>query len=99
MKRCVIKIGSNVLTTSGGAPDLERLEALVDEIAGLMAMGVQVLLISSGAVAFGRQSKSLKGKADPVLRRQLFASVGQIPLMQAYASLFSGMGSASDSCW
>ncbi|MGY6559920.1 MAG: glutamate 5-kinase [Nitritalea sp.] len=94
MKRCVIKIGSNVLTSPGGAPDLERLGALVEEIAELMAEGVQVLLISSGAVAFGRQSKSLqgKGKADPILRRQLFASVGQIPLMQAYAHAFQRFG-------
>ena len=53
-KRIAVKIGSNVLTRKDGALDVTRMSALVDQIAELRENGVEVILISSGAVASGR---------------------------------------------
>ena len=52
--RIAVKIGSNVLARKDGTPDVTRLSALVDQIAELHKAGVEVILISSGAVASGR---------------------------------------------
>ncbi|WP_373399861.1 hypothetical protein V8V91_09585 [Algoriphagus halophilus] len=55
-KLLVIKIGSNVLTQENGLPDLIRMEELVNQIQRLIKSGKKVVLVSSGAVAFGRQA-------------------------------------------
>ena len=52
--RIAVKIGSNVLARKDGTPDVTRMSALVDQIAELHKAGVEVILISSGAVASGR---------------------------------------------
>ena len=49
--RIAVKIGSNVLARTDGTPDVTRMSALVDQIAELHKAGVEVILISSGAVA------------------------------------------------
>ena len=54
-KRITIKIGSNVMTTKEGGVDLLRIEALAGQIAELRNRGVEVILVSSGAVAFGKK--------------------------------------------
>lgn len=87
-KILVIKIGSNVLTRDGGQPDVERMEALVTQIATLKSEGINVLVVSSGAVAFGRGEISLPEKIDPILKKQIWASAGQIELINTYKNLF-----------
>ncbi|HLU90261.1 MAG TPA: glutamate 5-kinase [Cyclobacteriaceae bacterium] len=87
-KIIAIKIGSNVLTQKDGSPDRKRMSALVDQIVYLRKKGRQPVLISSGAVAFGRQSISFEGKTDPVIQRQILAAVGQVELIQSYKALF-----------
>ena len=52
--RIAVKIGSNVLTRKDGTLDITRMSALVDQVAELHRKGVEVVLISSGAVASGR---------------------------------------------
>ena len=54
IKRVAIKIGSNVLTLSEGGLDLVRIEQLVSQVSILHKAGIEVILISSGAVAAGR---------------------------------------------
>ena len=51
MKRLVVKVGSNVLTTAKGKLDITRLSALVDQIAWMREHDYEVILVSSGAVA------------------------------------------------
>jgi len=89
--RITIKIGSNVLTRADGSLDVTRLSALVDQIAVLRQQGIEVLLVSSGAVACGRSvlhsMKNLKTK-DNVDERQLFSAVGQAKLIDRYYELF-----------
>lgn len=52
--KIAVKVGSNVLTRRDGTLDVTRVSALVDQIAELRKAGVEVVLISSGAVASGR---------------------------------------------
>jgi glutamate 5-kinase len=87
-KRIVIKIGSNVLTQNNGSPDKARMESLVHQISYLRQQGLQVIIVSSGAVAFGRKAVPYPEKADPVVKRQILAAVGQIELINSYQSLF-----------
>lgn len=87
-KLLVIKIGSNVLTQENGLPDIARMEKLVDQIQRLMQSGKKVVLVSSGAVAFGRQAISLTKKLNPVFKKQIWASTGQVRLINQYQALF-----------
>lgn len=87
-KRLVIKIGSNVLTDKNGLPDGPRMEKLVTEISTLKKAGLEIVLVSSGAVAAGRATIKVPEKIDLVSARQLLASVGQVQLIARYAHLF-----------
>ena len=59
-QRIAIKVGSNVLTRDDGTLDITRMSALVDQLALLRRTGLQVILISSGAVASGRSEMHLR---------------------------------------
>ena len=87
-KRIVIKIGSNVLTQSNGLPDQERIGKIVEQIAAIKQQGVEVILVSSGAVAAGRSVITVSDKFDAIAVRQLLASIGQVKLINTYARLF-----------
>ncbi|MDR0413856.1 MAG: glutamate 5-kinase [Prevotellaceae bacterium] len=90
--RVTIKIGSNVLTRSDGTLDAERLEDLVGQIVLLRKHGVEVIVVSSGAVASGRSEIKPRKKLDAVQARQLFSAVGQAKLINRYYDLFSRHG-------
>src|SRR3984885_9908971 len=87
-QRIVIKIGSNVITKKDGLPDLERIAHLVEQIARIKRGGKEVVLVSSGAVASGKSLITISEKFDSVATRQLFASIGQVKLINTYAHLF-----------
>ena len=88
-KRIGIKIGSNVLTDSQGFLDKDRIEDLVRQIARLKEQGIEVVIISSGAVAAGRSVYKPKTRADAVGLRQMWSSLGQVRLIETYSDLFS----------
>jgi glutamate 5-kinase len=88
MKRIAIKIGSNVLTRADGTLDITRMSALVDQAAELQKRGLEIILVSSGAVASGRSEIKAEKKLDPVSARQLFSAVGQAKLINRYYELF-----------
>ncbi|GHV00375.1 glutamate 5-kinase [Bacteroidia bacterium] len=84
------KIGSNVLTADDGSLDVARMELLVGQIAGLMRDGVEVIVVSSGAVASGRtEVRHPAGRLDAVSARQLYSAVGQAKLINIYFDLFA----------
>ncbi len=89
-KRITVKIGSNVLTRSDGTLDVTRMSAIVDQVAELYRAGIEVILVSSGAVASGRSElKHLtQRRMDSVDQRQLFSAVGQAKLINRYYELF-----------
>ncbi|MDR1683132.1 MAG: glutamate 5-kinase [Candidatus Symbiothrix sp.] len=87
-KRIAVKIGSNVLTRADGTLDVTRMSAIVDQAAELHRRGVEIILISSGAVASGRGELKLNKLPDAVSQRQLFSAVGQTKLINRYYELF-----------
>ena len=88
MKRIAVKIGSNVLTRDDGTLDVTRMSALVDQVAMLRRQDIQVVLISSGAVASGRSELAVNHHLDAVDQRQLFSAIGQAKLINRYYELF-----------
>ena len=90
--RIAVKIGSNVLTRKDGTLDITLTSALVDQEAKLHRKGVEVVLISSGAVASGRSEIKASKKLDPVSARQLYSAVGQAKLINRYYELFREHG-------
>ncbi len=95
-KRIAVKVGSNVLTRADGTLDVTRMSALVDQLALLRHRGLEVILVSSGAVACGRSEMHLTLREtslmDSVEQRQLFSAVGQAKLMGRYVELFRDHG-------
>ncbi|MGL4520574.1 MAG: glutamate 5-kinase [Phocaeicola sp.] len=91
-KRIAIKIGSNVLTRKDGTLDVTRMSALVDQVALLHKAGVEVILISSGAVASGRSEMKPSKRLGTVEQRQLFSAIGQAKLINRYYELFRDHG-------
>ena len=88
MSRIVIKVGSNVITRPDGTLNGTRLSSIVDQIVALRRLGNEVILISSGAVAAGRQIVTPSHRLDTVSQRQLFSAVGQARLINRYYDLF-----------
>lgn len=91
-RRIAVKIGSNVLTRPDGTLDVTRMSALTDQVAALYKQGVEVILISSGAVASGRSEIHPTRKLDSVDQRQLYSAVGQAKLINRYYELFREHG-------
>lgn len=92
MKRIIIKVGSNVLTRADGMLDVTHLSSIVDQIVILHKKGIEVILVSSGAVASGKSEIKAKGKLDNVSARQLYSAVGQAKLINCYYDLFHEHG-------
>lgn len=92
LTRIAVKIGSNVLTRRDGTLDVTRMSALVDQVAELHKAGVEIILVSSGAVASGRSEIHPAKKLDSVDQRQLFSAVGQAKLINHYYELFREHG-------
>lgn len=94
-KKIVVKVGSNVLTREDGTLDVARISSLVDQISQLCKAGIEVIMVSSGAVASGRSELGAKvGKMDSVSARQLFSAVGQAKLINHYYDMFRSHGIA-----
>ncbi|HFA49320.1 MAG TPA: glutamate 5-kinase [Bacteroidetes bacterium] len=92
MHRIVIKVGTNVLTAADGTLDIALIADLVAQIAQAKKMGKEILLVSSGAVGAGKAILQLPEKLNPITKRQVFASVGQVELMKWYTELFRQQG-------
>lgn len=92
LTRIAVKIDSNVLTRRDGTLDVTRMSALVDQVAELHKAGVEIILVSSGAVASGRSEIHPAKKLDSVDQRQLFSAVGQAKLINRYYELFREHG-------
>lgn len=88
-ERVVIKIGSSSLThPNSGDIHLQKIEKLVRIISDLKGEGKDVVLVSSGAIAAGRQALH-HPKPTTLAQKQAFAAVGQARLMMVYQKLFA----------
>jgi glutamate 5-kinase len=90
--RIAVKIGSNVLTRADGSLDVTRMSALTDQLAELHKRGVDIVVVSSGAVASGRSEIKASKRLDSVSARQLYSAVGQAKLINRYYELFREHG-------
>ena len=94
-RRIVIKIGSSSLQhAETGDMDYVKLEKLVRALCDIRNQGKEVVLVSSGAIAAGRNAMKLSNRADiagdsPIAVKQACAAVGQARLMMVYQKLFS----------
>jgi glutamate 5-kinase len=91
-KRVVVKVGSSSLTTADGGIDDERLRSLVDALAEARRRGLEIVLVSSGAIAAGLAPLGLRSRPRDLARQQAAASVGQGLLMHRYTAAFGEHG-------
>lgn len=88
-RRLVIKVGSSSLTTREGGLDQDRLSALAQAIVTKRQQGVQVVLVSSGAIASGLAPLGLQSRPRDLATAQAAASVGQGLLVAQWTAAFS----------
>ena len=89
-KRIVIKIGSSSLQhAETGKLDFLKMERLVRQLCDLRNSGLDVCLVSSGAIAVGRMFMGMENPQNTIARKQACASVGQARLMMTYQKMFS----------
>ncbi len=91
-QKITVKVGSNVLAKKDGTLNVSRIAHIVDQIAFLHKNGVEVVLVSSGAVAAGRAVMRETKKSDAVSQRQLWAALGQVKLISRYSDFFQEDG-------
>jgi len=91
--RCwVIKIGSSLITNNGTGLDKLAIASWVRQLVNLQQQGIQVVLVSSGAVAEGVKRLGLKKRPTEIHMQQAAAAVGQMGLIQTYETCFQEYG-------
>ena len=88
-RRIVVKFGTSLLTGGSDRLSQETMASIVGQVAQLHKQGVEMLIVSSGAIASGRHKLGLPSKIKGIPFKQVLASVGQSRLMNIYDQLFS----------
>ena len=89
-KRIVVKVGCSSLThKETGRLDLNKMEDLIREMCDLRNQGKDVILVSSGAIAVGRNLVGLKERPNELAVKQACAAIGQCRLMMIYQKIFA----------
>lgn len=88
-KRIVVKIGSSTLTHGSGRVDRDYVRDLTEQVASLRSQGVDVVLVSSGAIAAGLERLGIERRPDDMPSLQAAAAVGQVALLETYAVFFA----------
>ena len=91
-KRIVVKIGTSTLTGGSFRLHLPRIVSLASQISSLCAEGHQVALVTSGAIAVGRERLNFPDLPKSIPAKQMLAAVGQPRLMNVYEQLFEIYG-------
>lgn len=87
VKRVVIKIGSSSLVHEDLSPNYEIVESLIQSCSLLKKKGMDVAIVSSGAIALGRYALGLSQKPKEMALKQACAAIGQAKLMEVYNSI------------
>lgn len=90
-RRVVVKVGSNILTGTSGL-DIEIVRSISAQLCWLCDQGIQVLLVTSGAVSAGMRKIGLTQKPSSIPERQAAAAAGQAVLMMEYEHAFDLYG-------
>src|SRR3990167_6010888 len=88
VKRIVIKVGSSVIATYAMKPRMAHLASLAKQIASIQSDGVEVVLVSSGAIVLGMGELGQKKRPTDLASLQALAAIGQAALMNKYINLF-----------
>ena len=91
-KRIVVKVGSSLVTNQGAGLDTSAIGNWAQQIAALREAGLEVVLVTSGAIAEGMQRLGWKHRPSAVHELQAAAAVGQMGLVQVYESCFREHG-------
>ena len=91
-RRIVIKLGTNVIMRDDGRIALGRFYGIAESVARLRHEGREVLLVSSGAIAFGMDRLGLKKRPTELAALQACAAIGQSRLMSIYDDAFEKLG-------
>jgi len=92
VKRLVVKVGTSTIAYPNGLLNLNRIDALVRQLTDLHNSGVEILLVTSGAIGVGVGKLGLKSKPKTIPEKQAAAAVGQGTLMHMYEKIFSEYG-------
>jgi len=92
VKKIVVKIGTSVITGEGGMLNQRRIESIVSQICQVRDKGIDVIIVSSGAIAAGMGILSLKSRPTSISHKQAAAAIGQIQLMKLYDYFFKVNG-------
>lgn len=92
LHRIVVKLGTNVIMRPDGKVALGLLCGLVEQVAELRAQGIEVLVVSSGAVGLGMERLGLLERPTVVAQIQACAAIGQSRLMSLYDDAFDQLG-------
>ena len=92
VKRLVVKVGTSTLTYATGKTNIRRMHKLVSVLSDLVNSGVQVVLVTSGAIGVGVGKLGLQARPEDTPGRQAAAAVGQCELMFMYDKLFGEYG-------
>lgn len=90
-KRVVVKLGSNVITAANSL-NLDVINAITGQICTLLDQGMEVILVSSGAMAAGLRKMQMSRRPDEIPKRQAISAIGQSGLMNAYEKSFGKYG-------
>jgi len=88
-KRIVVKVGTSTLTHESGKLNLRRVEMLTRVLSDLMNQGLEIVLVTSGAIGVGVGKTGLPERPTEVPQKQAMAAVGQSQLMSIYDKFFS----------
>lgn len=91
-KKIVIKVGTSTITNNDGSLNLRVMDKICRVITELCGMGYKVILVSSGAIAFGVNKLRLKEKPKETRLKQAAAAIGQCGVMYIYDKFFSEYG-------
>ncbi len=92
VKRLVVKVGTSTLTYDTGKTNIRRMHKLVSVLSDIVNSGIEVALVTSGAIGVGVGKLGLKERPSGISGRQAAATVGQCELMFMYDKLFGEYG-------
>ena len=93
-RRAVLKLGTGILTTGKAAVDTARLARVGEQVAALRQKGIEIIIVSSGAVGLGMGRLGITRRPTEIRQLQACAAVGQAILMDLWAGAFSPHGIA-----
>tara|TARA_Y100001935_G_scaffold255633_1_gene270267 strand:+ start:10398 stop:11522 length:1125 start_codon:yes stop_codon:yes gene_type:complete len=91
-RRWIIKIGSSLITKNGKGLDVDRLQSWTNQIADMRDKGIEIILVSSGAVAEGMNRIGMKARPTALHELQAAAAIGQMGLIHAWEDSFNIKG-------